>query len=221
MIRGDDNDPKITALNHQNWGVVAPLVRPNTIYENDDSKPFCVVEDPAVSCVNPNSNMIVQYQSCPVPGTMRHFCDTGEGCPPFIPPVLAACVACVRMLIQNFNLRFKLSRVRPEPKYARPHRPAGFLLWEYAIVYAGCKVVHRVVSALPNKHSHCNAQSDGHCAGRHLHKRVRDGLRWVGHRYHGSPALRPRDRKYSKHCHWTRQCGGRQRLRVCRDVWIE
>ena len=72
MIRGDDNDPKITALNHQNWGVVAPLVRPNTIYENDDSKPFCVVKNTA-SCIASYPNMVVEYQACPVPGTNWHI----------------------------------------------------------------------------------------------------------------------------------------------------
>ena len=112
MIRGDDNDPKITALNHQNWATVAPLVRPNTIYENDDSTPFCVAEEPTTSCAttqyNPNGNMVLEYQSCPVPGSMRHYCDTGKGRPPFDSSVLG-CLSYKRaeFAVKSFDPKLK------------------------------------------------------------------------------------------------------------------
>ena len=92
MIRGDDDDPKVVALNHQSWATVSPLVRPNAIYENDDSASFCVTEDVGVSCdaspaYNPSNYFIADYDQCPV-GTAKHYCDAGE--------TASVCCVCVK-----------------------------------------------------------------------------------------------------------------------------
>ena len=91
MIRGDDNDPKVMALDHQSWATVSPLVRPNAIYENDDSASFCITENPA-SCdaspaTNPSNYFVANYDQCPV-GTAAHVCDAGEAA--------SVCRVCVK-----------------------------------------------------------------------------------------------------------------------------